>query len=120
MGFSELLSLIVTITAVVGGLVGLAAYVISLRTERRAARAETQSNQSRQGALVERAYRRHAEEIAGVNDIHQDVRPVLVRVRTAMTELVDGMPAGEHPNLEGGCSPNTGWFASNSKRPCST
>ena len=99
MGFSELMSLVGTITAVVGGLAGLAALVISIRADRRAGRAEKQSDESRQRALWSELIVA-MQEIVGVNVIHQDVRPVLVRVRTAMTELVDGMPAGEYADLD--------------------
>jgi hypothetical protein len=99
MGFSELMSLIGTVTAVVGGLAGLAALVISLRADRRAARAEKQTDQSRQRALWSELIVA-MQEVIGLSVLHQDVRPVLLRVRTAMTEVVDGMPAGEYPNLD--------------------
>jgi len=99
LGFSELMSLVGTITAVVGGLAGLVALVISIRADRRAARAEKQSEASRQRALWSELIVA-MQEIVGLNVIHQDVRPVLVRVRTAMTELVDGFPASKHKNLD--------------------
>lgn len=99
MGFSELMSLVGTVTAVVGGLAGLVALVISIRADRRAGRAEKQSDASRQRALWSELIVA-MQEIVGLNVIHQDVRPVLVRVRTAMTELVDGLPAGEYTNLD--------------------
>lgn len=99
MGFSELMSLVGTITAVVGGVAGLVALAISLRADRRAARAERQSDESRQRALWSELIVA-MQEVVGINVLYQDVRPVLVRVRTAMTELVDGTPAGKYTDRD--------------------
>lgn len=93
------MSLIATITGVVGGIAGLIALAISIRADRRAARAEKQSEKARQQALWSELIIA-MQDLVGANVIGQNLRPVLVRVRTAMTELLDGLPQGQYPNLD--------------------
>lgn len=99
MGFSEQMTLVATITGVVGGVGGLVALGISIRADRRAARAEKQSEKARQQALWSELIIA-MQEAVGANVISQDLRPVLVRIRTAMTELLDGLPKSQYANLD--------------------
>jgi hypothetical protein len=99
MGFSEQMSLVATITGVVGGVAGLVALAISVRADRRAARAEKQSEKARQQALWSELIIA-MQELVGANVLSQDLRPLLVRVRTAMTELLDGIPKGLYTNID--------------------
>ena len=88
-----------TILAVIGGVAGLIGLAISIRAERRAARAEKQG---------ERAERRElwtgvimaGHDLVTLNVTAESPKAPLTRLRASATELIDGLPEQEYPNLE--------------------
>ncbi|MEJ1116827.1 hypothetical protein WBN73_21225 [Paenarthrobacter sp. CCNWLY172] len=94
--------------AILGGVTGLSGFIISVRADRRATRADKRAAAADHRAIraeEEGARARQRElwsdvisamqDVVGANVLAQDMRPVLVRVRSSMTELVDGV-TGEH------------------------
>lgn len=93
MNFSDSMALIANIIAAVGGAFGVAAFFISRRADVRATRAEV--------AGAEAAHRNlwsdviiAVQEVLGASTLHEPFHPIMVKVRTTMTELVDGVPDG--------------------------
>lgn len=99
--------------AILGGLTGLAGFVISVRADRRATRADKRAAAADQRAVraeEEGARARQRElwsevigamqDVVGANVLAQDLRPVLVRVRSSMTELVDGVTSEHYNRLD--------------------
>lgn len=93
-----------TVIAVLGGLTGLSGFIISVRADRRATRADKRAVAADQRAIRAeeegtRARQRELwsevisamQDVVGSNVLAQDLRPVLVRVRSSMMELVDGV-----------------------------
>jgi hypothetical protein len=95
-----------TVIAVLGGLTGLSGFIISVRADRRATRADKRAAAADQRAIRAeeegtRARQRELwsevisamQDVVGANVLAQDLRPVLVRVRSSMMELVVASPA---------------------------
>lgn len=99
--------------AILGGLTGLSGFVISVRADRRATRADKRAAAADQRAVraeEEGARARQRElwsevisamqDVVGANVLAQDLRPVLVRVRSSMMELVDGVTSEHYKRLD--------------------
>ena len=99
--------------AILGATTGAAGLVISVRADRRAERADKRATGAEQRAAraeEDGARSRQRElwtelisamqELVGANVLAQDLRPVLVRVRTSMSELVDGTDSVHYSRLD--------------------
>ncbi|MCY1676867.1 hypothetical protein OVA06_19540 [Pseudarthrobacter sp. SL88] len=99
--------------AIVGGVTGLSGFIISVRADRRATRADKRAAAADQRAIraeEEGARARQRElwsevisamqDVVGANVLAQDLRPVLVRVRSSMMELVDGVTSDHYKRLD--------------------
>ena len=99
--------------AILGATTGVAGLVISVRADRRAERADKRATGAEQRAAraeEDGARSRQRElwtelisamqELVGANVLAQDLRPVLVRVRTSMSELVDGIDSVHYSRLD--------------------
>lgn len=102
-----------TVIAVLGGLTGLSGFIISVRADRRATRADKRAVAADQRAIRAqeegtRARQRELwsevisamQDVVGANVLAQDLRPVLVRVRSSMMELVDGVTSDHYKRLD--------------------
>lgn len=98
------MEVIPVLIACLGGATGLGGLLISIRADRRAERADkravrAEDRAARAEAAGARAKERELwtelisamQELVGANVLQQDLRPVLVRVRSSMAELVDGV-----------------------------
>lgn len=107
------MDILTTGIAILGGLTGLAGFGISVRADRRATRADKRAAAADQRAVraeEEGARARQRElwsevigamqDVVGANVLAQDLRPVLVRVRSSMTELVDGVTSEHYNRLD--------------------
>lgn len=107
------MDVLATLIAVVGGATGLSGLIISIRADRRATRADKRAAAADQRALRaeeegNRARQRELwsevisamQDVVGANVLAQDLRPVLVRVRSSMTELVDGVSSDHYKRLD--------------------
>lgn len=90
--------MIETILAVVGGLAGLAGLGISIKAERRAGQAEQRAGAAEQRQLWTEAIMA-AHDLVSVNVFAEDMKPQLVRLRAAETELIDGLPEGTYGRI---------------------
>lgn len=101
------------IFAILGATTGVSGFVISVRADRRAERADKRATGAEQRAAraeEDGARSRQRElwtelisamqELVGANVLAQDLRPVLVRVRTSMSELVDGIDSVHYRRLD--------------------
>jgi uncharacterized protein (DUF3084 family) len=99
--------------AILGATTGVSGFVISVRADRRAERADKRATGAEQRAAraeEDGARSRQRElwtelisamqELVGANVLAQDLRPVLVRVRTSMSELVDGIDSVHYKRLD--------------------
>ncbi len=99
--------------AILGAVMGVSSFVVSVRADRRAERADNRAAESEQRlARAEenglRAEQRELwteligamQEVVGATVLTQDLRPVLVRVRSAMSELVDGVSNAHYRRLD--------------------
>jgi hypothetical protein len=99
--------------AILGAMMGVSGFVISVRADRRAERADKRAAGAEQRAARAeedgaRARQRELwtelisamQELVGANVLTQDLRPVLVRVRTSMSELVDGVTSDRYRRLD--------------------
>ena len=99
--------------AILGAATGVSGFFISVRADRRAERADKRAAGAEQRAAraeEEGARSRQRElwteligamqELVGANVLAQDLRPVLVRVRTSMSELVDGIDSVHYRRLD--------------------
>lgn len=102
-----------SIIAILGGATGVSGLIISIRADRRAARADKRAAGAEQRAMRaevegERMKQRELwtelisamQELVGANVLAQDLRPVLVRVRSSMSELVDGITSEHYQRLD--------------------
>lgn len=107
------MDVVATVIAIVGGVTGISGLVISIRAERRAVQADKRAAGADQRAIraeEEGARARQRElwsevisamqDVVGANVLHQDLRPVLVRVRSSMVELVDGVTSDHYKRLD--------------------
>ncbi|WP_284986796.1 hypothetical protein [Arthrobacter sp. fls2-241-R2A-172] len=99
--------------AILGGLTGLSGFIISVRADRRATRAdkraaaadlrairaEEEGSRARQRELWSEVISA-MQDVVGANVLAQDLRPVLVRVRSSMMELVDGVTSEHYKRLD--------------------
>lgn len=91
MEFGSQMALIANIIAAVGGVTGMLALVIAFRAEGRASRAVQASAEAQhRGLWTELIF--SVQGILGANVVYDKLHPVLVRIRTAMSEVVDGAP----------------------------
>lgn len=101
------------VIAVLGGLTGICGFIISVRADRRATRADRRAAAADQRAVRAekegtRARQRELwsevisamQDVVGANVLAQDLRPVLVRVRSSMVELVDGVTGDHYKRLD--------------------
>jgi hypothetical protein len=107
------MDVVATGIAIVGGATGLSGLAISIRADRRATRADKRAAAADQRAVRaeeegSRARQRELwsevisamQDVVGANVLAQDLRPVLVRVRSSMTELVDGVTSDHYKRLD--------------------
>lgn len=107
------MDVLATVIGVLGGLTGLSGFIISIRADRRATRADKRAAAADQRAIraeEEGIHARHRElwsevisamqDVVGANVLTQDLRPVLVRVRSSMVDLVDGVTSDHYKRLD--------------------
>ncbi|WP_416405004.1 hypothetical protein [Arthrobacter sp. LFS091] len=107
------MDVLATVIAILGGVTGLSGFIISLQADRRATRADKRAAASDQRAIRAeeegaRARKRELwsevisamQDVVGANVLAQDLRPVLVRVRSSMMELVDGVTSDHYRRLD--------------------
>lgn len=107
------MDVLATVIAVLGGLTGLSGFIISVRADRRASQADKRATDADQRAIRAedegtRARQRELwsevisamQDVVGANVLAQDLRPILVRVRSSMMELVDGATSDHYKRLD--------------------
>lgn len=98
--------------AILGGVTGLSGFIVSIRADRRATRADKRAAAADVRAVRaeeegKRARQRElwtevigaAQDLTGAVVVYQDLRPLLVRLRIARTELVDGIQDAHYKQL---------------------
>jgi hypothetical protein len=91
----DILSLVL---ASIGGVTGVSGLVVSIRADRRATKAEAASTRARQRELWSELIAA-MQDVVGASVLHQNMRPPLVRIRSARTELVDGVSNDHYKRL---------------------
>lgn len=92
----DILSLVL---AGIGGVTGVSGLVVSIRADRRATKAEAASTRARQRELWSELIAA-MQDVLGASVLHQDMRAPLVRIRSARTELVDGVSSPHYERLD--------------------